>query len=52
MKCSETESIKAKNRALDLLNEFNPLKDTVNDTRASIGLELIPDLKDIDILYT
>ncbi|XP_002166308.1 zinc finger C4H2 domain-containing protein isoform X1 [Hydra vulgaris] len=52
MACSDIEINKAKKRAIDILDEFNPLKDIVNNTRASIGLDLIPDLKEVDVLYS
>lgn len=37
-----------KSRALDLIEELKPLKVEVDSVRLSIGLEVLPEMTDID----
>ena len=50
MSQSKVEQDVLKSHTKQLVDEFNPLKREVNEIRASIGLDTLPDLTEVDVI--
>lgn len=51
MSQSQREQKDLKTHAKELVDEFNPLKQEVDELRTSIGLDVLPELTETDAIF-